>query len=347
MDASARLEDRRDGRKAGAIAINRRDLIALAGGAAIAWPLAARAQQPALPVIGFLAGASARPYADLVTAFQRGLGDGGYVDGRNVTIDYRWADDHYDRLPALAADLVRRQVAVIVAGDNAPALAANKATTTIPIVFTTNGDPMNLELVTSLNRRGGNLTGVGLASGNLAAKRLGLLRDLVPELQAVGLLADPRTQSYASQRREAQQAARVLKLKLSVLSAASEGEIDAAFDGLAQQRLRALLVSASPYFSWSRRDQIIAAAARHAIPAIYPLRELAAAGGLMSYGPVLSDAYQRVGVYAGKILKGAAPADLPAEQSSRFELVLNRATAKALGLELPAKLRALADEVLA
>ncbi len=336
--------NRRNGHAAGASGMSRREIVMLAGGAALAWPLEARAQPATMPVIAFLGGASAQSYAGLLAAFQRGLGEGGYVDGRNVTIDYRWADNQQDRLPVLAAELARRQPAVIVAGDNAPAFAARKAAPKIPIVFTTNGDPLYIELVTSFSRRDGNLTGVGLASGNLAAKRLGLLRELVPQLQIVGLLVDPRIQSYASQRRDAQQAARALGLKLSVLPAASEREIDAAFAALAQQSARALLVGASPYFTWSRRDQIIAAAARQAIPAIYPLREQVAAGGLMSFGPELSDTYRRIGVYAGKILKGATAADLPAEQSSRFELVLNRTTARALGLEVPARLHALADQ---
>jgi putative ABC transport system substrate-binding protein len=336
--------NRRNEHAAGAGGVSRRQLVTLAGGAALTWPLKARAQPATMPVIAFLGGASAQSYAGLLAAFQRGLGEGGYVDGRNVTIDYRWADNRQDRLPVLAAELARRQPAVIVACDNAPASAARMAAPKIPIVFTTNGDPLNVELVTTFSRRDGNLTGVGLASGNLAAKRLGLLRELLPQLQVVGQLVDPGVQSYASQRRDAQQAARALGLKLSVLAAASEREIDAAFAALAQQRPRALLVGASPYFAWSRREQIIAAAARHAIPAIYPLREQVVAGGLMSFGPELSDTYRRIGVYAGKILKGATAADLPAEQSSRFELVLNRTTVGALGLEVPARLHALADQ---
>ena len=321
-------------------------LLLLGGGVAAAWPLAARAQQAGTPVIGFLGGTTPEPYADLVAAFQRGLSESGHVEGRNVAIEYRWAENQYDRLPALAAELVRRQVAVIVASDNGPALAARRATATIPIVFTTNGDPVSLDLVTGLNRRNSNLTGVGLSSGPLAARRLGLLRDMVPGLQVVGMLVDSAAQSYASQRREAKQAARALGLRLVGLSAGTEREIDAAFAGLVQQRGRALIVGASPYFSWSRRDQIVASAARHAIPAIYPVREPVAAGGLMSYGPVLADTYRRVGVYAGKMLRGATPADLPAEQSTRFEFVINLGIAKALGLDAPPKLLALADQVI-
>jgi putative ABC transport system substrate-binding protein len=263
-----------------------------------------------------------------------------------VSIEFRWAEGQYDRLPALAADLVRRQVAVIVGSDNPSALAAKRATTTIPIVFTSDGGPVALGLVTSLNRPGGNVTGVGLFSGALAAKRLGLLRDLVPPAQVIGMLADTKNLAYASQRKEAQDAARALGIKLLVVTASSERDIDAAFATLVQQQARALMVGASPYFTWNRRDQIVALAARHAIPAIYPVRRFVAAGGLMSYGAILSDTYHQVGVYAGKILKGASPADLPVEQSSRFEFLINAKTAKALGLDIPAKLLALADEVI-
>jgi putative ABC transport system substrate-binding protein len=327
--------------------MRRREFITLLGGAALAsWPLAARAQQPAAPVIGFLNSHTPDELADLVAAFRRGLNDIGYVEGRNVSIEFRWAEGQYDRLPALAADLVRRQVAVIVGSDNPSALAAKRATTTIPIVFTSDGGPVALGLVTSLNRPGGNVTGVGLFSGALAAKRLGLLRDLVPPAQVIGMLADTKNLAYASQRKEAQDAARALGIKLLVVTASSERDIDAAFATLVQQQARALMVGASPYFTWNRRDQIVALAARHAIPAIYPVRRFVAAGGLMSYGAILSDTYHQVGVYAGKILKGASPADLPVEQSSRFEFLINAKTAKALGLDIPAKLLALADEVI-
>jgi putative tryptophan/tyrosine transport system substrate-binding protein len=327
--------------------MRRREFITLLGGAAVAsWPLAARAQQPAAPVIGFLNSHTPDELADLVAAFRRGLNDVGYVEGRNVSIELRWAEGQYDRLPALAADLVRRQVAVIVGSDNLSALAAKRATTTIPIVFTSDGGPVALGLVTSLNRPGGNVTGVGLFSGALAAKRLGLLRDLVPPAQVIGMLADTKNLAYASQRKEAQDAARALGIKLLVVTASSERDIDAAFATLVQQQARALMVGASPYFTWNRRDQIVALAARHAIPAIYPVRRFVAAGGLMSYGAILSDIYHQVGVYAGKILKGASPADLPVEQSSRFEFLINAKTAKALGLDIPARLLALADEVI-
>jgi putative ABC transport system substrate-binding protein len=327
--------------------MRRREFITLLGGAAVAsWPLAARAQQPAAPVVGFLNSHTPDELADLVAAFRRGLNEIGYVEGRNVSIEFRWAEGQYDLLPALAADLVRRQVAVIVGSDNPSALAAKRATTTIPIVFTSDGGPVALGLVTSLNRPGGNVTGVGLFSGALAAKRLGLLRDLVPPAQVIGMLADTKNLAYASQRKEAQDAARALGIKLLVVTASSERDIDAAFATLVQQQARALMVGASPYFTWNRRDQIVALAARHAIPAIYPVRRFVAAGGLMSYGAILSDTYHQVGVYAGKILKGASPADLPVEQSSRFEFLINAKTAKALGLDIPAKLLALADEVI-
>jgi putative ABC transport system substrate-binding protein len=328
--------------------MRRREFITLLGGAAVASisrPLGARAQ-PAAPVIGFLNSHTPDELADLVAAFRRGLNEIGYVEGRNVSIEFRWAEGQYDLLPALAADLVRRQVAVIVGSDNPSALAAKRATTTIPIVFTSDGGPVALGLVTSLNRPGGNVTGVGLFSGALAAKRLGLLRDLVPPAQVIGMLADTKNLAYASQRKEAQDAARALGIKLLVVTASSERDIDAAFATLVQQQARALMVGASPYFTWNRRDQIVALAARHAIPAIYPVRRFVAAGGLMSYGAILSDTYHQVGVYAGKILKGASPADLPVEQSSRFEFLINAKTAKALGLDIPAKLLALADEVI-
>ena len=325
--------------------MRRRAFMTLLGGAA-AWPLAARTQQPAMPVIGFLNGQTPAQLEDRLPAFRRGLNDMGYVEGRNVAIEFRWAEGEYDRLPSLAADLLQRHVDVVVASTNVAALAAKKAATTIPIVFTTNGDPVGLGLVTSLNRPGGNLTGIGLFSAPLIARRLALLRDLVPGARVVAVLLDPKSQSYGSQRKEAQDAARALGIKLVFLTAASEREIDAAFADIAQQRIRALMVGPSAYFIWSRREQILGLAARHAIPAIYSLRDWTAAGGLMSYGPIVSDTYRRLGVYAGKILKGVPPADLPIEQSSRFEYVINVKAAKALNLEIPPKLLALSDEVI-
>jgi putative tryptophan/tyrosine transport system substrate-binding protein len=329
--------------------MNRRDFILLAGAAAtsvVSWASAARAQQPPPAVVGFLNSHSQGDIADLIDAFRRGLADRGLVEGRDVTIEYRFAEQQYDRLPELAAELVRRQVAVIVGSDNPSALAAKRATATIPIVFTSDGGPVALGLVSSLNRPGGNVTGVGLFSGALSAKRLTLLRELVPGLQLVGLLADNKNLAYAALRKEAQDAARGLGLRLSVQTASSEREVDAAFAALAKQQIRALLVNPSPYFSWNRRDQIVALAARYRIPAIYSVRRWTAAGGLMNYGVALADNYHQVGTYTAKILQGASIADLPVEQSSRFEFVINAGTAKALGIEFPRQLLALADEVI-
>jgi putative ABC transport system substrate-binding protein len=327
--------------------MKRREFIGLLGAAAASSLLRpAHAQQPAMPVIGFLNGHTPDGLADLVAAFRGGLNAAGYVEGRNVSIEFRWAEGQSDRLPALAAELVRGRAAVIVASDNPSALAAKKATTTIPIVFATDGGPIALGLVSSLNKPGGNVTGIGLFSGALAAKRLALLRELIPGAPVIGMLADPKNLAYASQRKDAQDAARTLGIKLLVLTAGSDRDIDTAFAAMLQQKARALMVSADPYFNWSRRDQIIGLAARNAIPTIYPVRRWVVGGGLMSYGTILSDTYRQVGVYTAKILKGASPSNLPVEQSSRFEFVINAATAKTLGLKIPAKMLALADEVI-
>jgi ABC-type uncharacterized transport system substrate-binding protein len=331
--------------------MKRRELITLLGGAVAALslvrPLVARAEQQSdRPVVGFLNAHSVNEIAGLLDAFLRGLSDHGYDEGRDVRIEFRWADGHYDRLPELAADLVQRKVAVIVGSDNPSALAAKRATSTIPIVFTSDGGPVALGLVTSLNRPGGNVTGVGLFSGALSAKRLSLLRELVPSAQVIGLLADPKNLAYAGLRKEAQDAARSLGIKLQVQTANSAGELDTAFANFAQQQIRALMVAASPEYTWRRCDQIVALAAKYAIPAIYPVRRMVASGGLMSYGAVLNDTYHQVGIYTAKILKGAAIADLPVEQSSRFAFVINEKTAKTLGLEFPRKLLALADETI-
>jgi putative ABC transport system substrate-binding protein len=322
--------------------------MALAGGvtALSSWPSLARAQQPSSPVIGFLNSHFSNEVGDLIDAFRRGLSDFGFVEGRNVAIQFYWAEGQYDRLPALAADLVARQVAVIIGSDNPSAAAAKKATSATPIVFTSDGGPIALGLVSSLNRPGGNLTGVGLFSGALSGKRLTLLRELVPGAQVIGLLADPGSLAYAGLIKEAQDAARGLGIKLLVQAGATERDIDAAFTKFAQQRIRGLLVNPSPFFTWHRRDQIVGLAAREAIPAIYSVRHWTTAGGLMNYGVNLSDTYHQVGIYAAKILKGAEVADLPVEQSSRFEFVVNAKTAKALGLQLPTKLLALADAVI-
>jgi len=328
--------------------VNRRAFISLLGAAAsfVSWPLAAHAQQrSARPVIGFLNAHSVAEIAGLLDAFLRGLSDYGYDEGRDVSIELRWADGQYDRLPELAADLVRRQVTIIVGSDNLSALAAKRATSKIPIVLAGDGGPVAPDLLPSLSQPGGNMTGVALFSSVLSARRLSLLRALLPSAQTIGLLADPKSHSYAGLDKEAQDAARALGIKLQVQTADSEREIDAAFAGFAQQQMRALMVDASPEYIWRRCDQIVALAAKHAIPAIYPVRRMVAAGALMSYGPALNESHRRVGIITAKLLKGAAIADLPVEQSP-FDCVLNKKTAKALGLEFPRRLLALADEVL-
>jgi putative ABC transport system substrate-binding protein len=327
--------------------MKRREFITRFGAAAaFLWPSAARAQQTAPPVIGVLCGQSADASAHIVAAFRQGLNAAGFVDGQNVALEFRWADGQYDRLAMFAADFVRRPVALIVALDNMAALAARKATATIPIVFATRGGPLALGLVSSVNRPDGNVTGVAFLGGSLVAKRLALLRDLFPSAQAIGVLLDPKALFYGSERKDTRDAAPPLKIKPLMLTASSEPEINAAFATLAQRQVPALLVTASPYFAWDRRDQILGLASRHRIPTMYTLREWVADGGLMSYGVILSDTYRQVGIYAGKILKGAPPEDLPVDQSTRFEFVINQATTKALGLQIPRKLLALADEVI-
>jgi putative tryptophan/tyrosine transport system substrate-binding protein len=325
--------------------LKRREFISWLGGAA-AWPLAARAQQPALPVIGFLSIGTLGPLASRLAAYRRGLNETGFIEGRNVAIEYRWAEGQYDRLPALTADLVRRQVAAIVAtGSSAPALAAKAATTTVPIVFVTGGDPVQEGLVDSLNRPGGNVTGVFILLNAMDGKRLGLLREMVPTATLIVVLVNPSNPSFASQLIDIEQAARAVGQQLQILHASSEREIDAAFATAAQLRAGAMLVGADPVLNnW--RDQMVALAARHAIPVIFNRREDAVAGGLMSYGTSLPDAYYQVGLYTGQILKGAKPADLPVQQSTKFEFVINLKTAKALGLGVPPGLSARADEVI-
>jgi putative tryptophan/tyrosine transport system substrate-binding protein len=325
---------------------NRREIIALLGGAA-AWPVAARAQQPAMLVIGFLGGTSPDTFADRVRAFRQGLKDTGYVEGENVAIEYRWAEGQFDRLPALAADLARRQVAVIVAtGGITSAFAAKAATTIIPIVFGAGEDPVRLGLVASLARLGGNLTGINFVSTELAAKRLELLRELVPGAARVAVLVNPaNATSTETTLRDVEPAARAMGLQIQVLNASTSREIDAAFATFARERPDAIFVGAEVFFV-SRRVQLANMAARHAVPMTSGSRDIVEVGGLMSYGSNIADAHRQIGVYAGRILKGAKPADLPVVQSSKFELVINHQTARMLGLTVPDKLLVAADEVI-
>jgi putative ABC transport system substrate-binding protein len=326
--------------------MRRRQFITLLGGAAAAWPFAARAQQPAMPVIGFLNGQSPGTWAPMVASFHRGLNGAGFTEGQNVAIEYRWAEGQPDRLPALATDLVQRQVAVIVAtGGNNPAIAAKAATSTIPIVFTSNDDPRKYGLVETLNRPGGNVTGVSWFSAELGSKRLALLHDMVPHATTVALLLNPNNAETARQPAELQDAAHALGLKVTILNAVTVSDIDTAFTTLVQDRVGALVVAADSFLA-NRRDQIVTLAARYAVPAIYVNREMAGAGGLLSYGNSLADGYRRAGIHTARILKGEKPADLPVDQATKFELIINLKTAKALGLTVPDKLLALADEVI-
>jgi putative tryptophan/tyrosine transport system substrate-binding protein len=325
--------------------MRRREVIAMLGGAA-AWPLAARAQQPGLLVIGFMHSLGRNDRVNLLDAFRRGLNEAGYAEGRNVAIEYRFADNQIDRLPALAADLVNRSVAVIVAtGGGYSVLAAKAATTTIPIVFLTAGDPVQLGYVASLNQPGGNATGVSWFGAQVAGKGLGLLHELVPKAALVALLANPRLPEAAHTLSDAQKAARELGQQLLVLNAGTASEIDAAFATLRQWRADALLLGGDPFFS-SRRQQIVALTARDAIPAMYANREFVEEGGLMSYGNDIADGYRRAALHVGRILKGEKPANLPIDQATKFEFVINLKTAKTLGLEVPPGLSARADEVI-
>jgi putative ABC transport system substrate-binding protein len=325
--------------------IGRRKFLATLGGAA-AWPLAARAQQPAMPVIGFLNGASPDGVAPYVAAFRQGLKEAGYVDGQNVTMEYRWAEGHYDRLPALAADLVQQKVTVIAATGTPAALAAKAATSTVPIVFTTGGDPIKLGLVASLGRPGGNVTGSTQLSVEVGPKRLELARELFPGATSFALLVNPANPVAATVSKDLQAVADTLGVRLHVLHASTEAGFEAAFATAAQLRVAALVIGSADTLFNSHAAQLGALALRHSVPAIYTLREFAAAGGLMSYGGYTTDSYRLGGVYTGRILKGEKPADLPVVQSTKIELIINLKTARALGITVPLPLSGRADEVI-
>jgi putative ABC transport system substrate-binding protein len=325
----------------------RRDFITLLGGAAAAWPLAARAQQPAMPVIGYLGSSSfERSAGRSLLWFKRGLAETGYVEDRNVAIEYRWADDQYERLPALAAELVQQRVAVLVAAGSPTALPAKAATTVIPTVFMVGSDPVELGLVTSLNRPSGNLTGVAYLNAEVAPKRLELLHQFVPEAKSIALLVNPADPLIAeAQAKELEIAVRKLGLHLPLVKASNAIEIESAFSDLVRDRVEALQIGVDPLFG-NHIDQLVALATRHKVPTIYPWREFTAAGGLMNYGASIPDAFHQVGVYAGQILKGAKPGDLPIQRPTKLRFVLNLKAAKAISVEFPPKLLALADEVI-
>jgi putative ABC transport system substrate-binding protein len=325
--------------------MRRRDFIATLSGTMATWPLAARAQQTTMQVIGFLNGGSAEAFKSLAATFRQGLSESGCVEGQNLAIEYRWADGDYEKLPRLAADLVGRRVSVILANGPPAAVAAKAATTTIPIVFTSGGNPVELGFVSSLNQPGGNVTGVSFLVNELGGKRLELLRELVPAATSVGFLANPTRPSFQSQVKNAQQGAQALGVKLIVLNASTEAEIDTAFAEFSQQRIAALLLGTDAFFL-TRRDQIVALANRLRIATIYDLREYVVAGGLISYAPSIAEVYRQAGTYVAKILKGAKPADLPVLQPTKFDLVINLKTAKTLGLTVSNQMQLLADEVI-
>ena len=325
--------------------MRRRAFITLLGGA-VAWPLAARAQQPAMPVIGFLHSSLPEPNAAFVAAFRKGLSEAGFVEDQNVAIEFRWAAGKVDQLPDLAADLIRRQVAVIATPASTPAALAGKAaTTTIPIVFATGGDPVALGLVRSLNRPGGNATGISFQTVELLGKQLEMLRDVAPQSRRFAALVDPHYEYADAIVTSLRAGAGSLGVPIEILRATTVGEIDASFANLAQKPGSALLISSSPFFT-GRRTQLATLAARYTIPAIYGVREFAENGGLMSYGPDFANIYQQAGIYTGRILKGEKPADLPVQRPTKFELVINLTTARAIGITVPDKLLALADEVI-
>jgi putative ABC transport system substrate-binding protein len=325
--------------------VKRREFITLVGGAAIAWPLAARAQQPMLPVIGLLHPGSADSYADVLAAMRKGLSESGYVEGQNVAIEYRWAEDRYERLPALAADLISRQVTVVAAITTPAVLAAKAATTTIPIVFTTISDPVQIGLVAGLSRPGGNLTGITSQNVEIGPKLLELVHELVPTATDIALLVNPINPNTDTLSRNLQTAARTLGLQLHSLDASTERDVDMAFAALVKLRAGGLVIGGDVFFR-SRTEQLASLALHHVVPSIFQDRAFAAAGGLMSYGGNLKDSYRLAGVYTGRILKGEKPADLPIQQSTKVELVINLKTAKALGLTIPISLLGRADEVI-
>jgi putative tryptophan/tyrosine transport system substrate-binding protein len=325
--------------------MRRREFIALLGGAVVAArPLAAGAQQD-LPVVGFANSGSAQAQALMAAAYRKGLEEAGYVEGKNVLIESLWADGQYDRLPELMADLIKRKVAIIMAGGPPAALAAKAATSTIPVVFTTGDNPVQVGLVTSLSRPGGNVTGVNVLYTDLESKKLGLLRDVVPQADVVAALVNQTRSVAASQTAELQAAAQKFGQRIQIINAATEQDLEPAFASMAQLKVAALLQAADPFFN-TVRDQIVSLAARHAIPAIYEQRAFVAAGGLMSYGTNLADAYRQAGVYTGRILKGEKPADMPVVLATKFELVLNLKTAKVLSLNIPSGLLTIADEII-
>ena len=326
--------------------MKRREFMALTGGATVLWPLGTQAQQPAMPVIGWLSARSPAEAASVLQAFRQGLGQVGYFEGKNVTIEYRWAEGRYERLPALAAELVSRQVTVIAATGGEPSpLAAKAATTTIPIVCTLGGDPVETGLVASLNRPGGNLTGTTVMTLEMASKRVDLLHQVAPSATAVAMLINPKFIPASAEAREVQNAARSLGIDINLLNASTESEIDAAFTTIVEQRNGALIIGTDP-FLLGQRDQVVRLAARHMIPTMYFLREFVEAGGLMSYGPNIANGYRQAAVYTGLILNGANPAVLPIVRPTQFQLNLNLKTAKAQGLQIPPLLLALADEVI-
>jgi len=326
--------------------MRRREFITLVGGAAAGWPLVARAQQPAMPVVGILGTTTPDDFADRVAAFREGLKEVGYVEGQNVVIEYRWPEGHYDRLPTLASDLVRRQVAVIAAvGGEPSALAAKAATTTIPIVFSIGGDPIRVGLVSNLNRPGGNITGVNFFQSDIGAKRLGLMHELLPKATVIGFLVNPTFTDAEAEISDANEAAVRLGMQTHIVEAHMVDEFDTAFATLVQQKVEAILLANDAFFL-RERGRLIALAARYGMAAVYNWREFAADGGLMSYSPSLTQGYRQVGIYTGRILKGEKPADLPVQQPTKFEFVINLKTAKALGLTFPSGLIAIADEVI-